>query len=158
MWVKGPVHKQPPPDQVLVRHSSPVTAVETVIAVIAQRKIPIARHRERLISLRQELAAEGITAIRRSRRHHAFKTVALRFLAVDVEKWRINAQLVARQTGQSFDVKRRARNRVLANFRNIICPENKNIAVMWLNKVVAEFVDEHLVARVDCAPCNNFAA
>src|SRR5207253_5108429 len=37
------------------------------------------------------------------------------------------------------------------------CPEHKNIAVMWLNKVVTELVHKHLVASVDCASGNDFA-
>mgnify|MGYP003693881481 CR=1 FL=1 len=40
----------------------------------------------------------------------------------------------------------------------MICPEDKNIAAMRLNKVVAKFVDKDLVACVDCASGNDFAA
>src|SRR5215216_2444329 len=104
------------------------------------------------------LVAGGITAVRRSHRHYPFKAVALGLFAVDVKKWRINAQLVAGQTGQPLDVKWRAGDRVLANPRNIICPEDKNISVMRLNKVVTALIDKHLVPCVDRASGDNFAA
>ena len=63
-----------------------------------------------------------------------------------------------RKTGQSLDVKRRSGDRIRPNPRNIVCPKDKNIAVVRLNKVVAAFIDKHLVARIDRAACDNFAA
>jgi hypothetical protein len=102
--------------------------------------------------------AGRITAVRRSHRHHPFEAVALSLFAVDVKKWRIDAQLIARQTGQSLNVKRRSGDRIRTNRRNIICPEDKNITVVRLNKVVAAFIDKDLVARVDRASGYNFAA
>ena len=157
MPVKRPVNKQPAPDQVLLRHWPPIAAVETVVTVIAHREITVARHLVRLIGLGQD---------NRGRAHNRGTAVAptspvepetLGLFAVDVEKRRIDPQLVAGQTGQSLDVKRRARVRVLANPRNTICSENKNIPVMRLNKVVTEFIHKHLVARVDRASGDNFA-
>src|SRR5262245_66338928 len=35
--------------------------------------------------------------------------------------------------------------------------ENKNVAAMRMNKVVAKLIDENLVARVDCAPRNHLS-
>src|SRR6476619_4586341 len=102
--------------------------------------------------------AGRITAVRRSHRHYSFEAVAPSLVAVDVEKWRINAQLIARQTGQSLNVKRRSGDWIRTNRRNIICPEDKNIAVVRLNQVVAAFVDKDLVARVERASGYNFAA
>src|SRR5262249_22070296 len=102
--------------------------------------------------------AERISPVRRSRRHHPLESVALSLVAVDVEKRRIDAQLVARQTGQSLNVKRRAGNRIPADRRNTICSEDKHIPVVRLNKVVAEFIDKHLIARVDRASGYDFAA
>ena len=40
----------------------------------------------------------------------------------------------------------------------MICPENKNVASMRLNKVVTKLIDKHLVARIDCASGNDVAA
>src|SRR6266404_2979549 len=102
--------------------------------------------------------AQSVSSIRRFCRHHSLKPVALCFFAIDVEKRRIDAQLIARQTGEAFDIKRRPANRVRANCRNIVCPEDKNIPVMRLNKVVAALIDKHLVARVDCASGNHLPA
>src|SRR5438045_6430274 len=158
MRVKRPINKQPATDQILDRNGSPVAAVEAVITVITHGEITIARHLVRLIRIRQILVAKRITTVRRSRRHHPFEAVALGFFAVDVKKWRIDAQLVARQTSQSLDIKRRSGNRIRANRRNVICPEDKNIPVVRLNKVVAAFIDKHLVAGVDGTSGDNFAA
>src|SRR4029077_9280237 len=118
----------------------------------------VARHRVRLIRFRQILVAGRITAVWRSRRHHPFEAVALGLFAIDVKKWRIDAQLVARQTGQSLDIKRRSGDGIRTNRWNIICPKDKNITVVRLNKVVAAFIDKHLVARVDRASGDNFTA
>src|SRR5262249_4055249 len=157
MGVKWPVNKQASAYQIFVGNRSPVAAVVAVITVVTQGEIAVPRHGEGLIRFREIFMAERISAIRWPRRHHPLKPVALCFLAVDVKKWRINPQLVARQTGQPFNVKRRTRDRVLANARNPICPKDKNIPVMRLSKVVAEFIHKHLVARVDCTSGDHFA-
>src|SRR2546430_3040093 len=67
VWVKRPVDQQAAPDQVLLGNRSPVTAVEAVIAVVAQGKIAILRHRVRSIRRRQIFFARSITAVRRFR-------------------------------------------------------------------------------------------
>src|SRR4029077_7483699 len=54
-----------------------------------------------------------------------------------------------------LDIKRRACLRILANAWNMICPENKNVASMWLNKVVTKLIDKHLVASINCASGND---
>src|SRR6476661_8210388 len=102
--------------------------------------------------------AGRVTAVRQSHRHYSFEAVAAGLFAVDVKKWRIDAQLIARQTGQSLNIKRRSGDRIRTNRRNIICPEDKNVTVVRLNKVVAAFIDKDLVARVDRASGYNFAA
>src|SRR6476661_9718331 len=102
--------------------------------------------------------AGRVTAVRQSHRHYSFEAVAPSLFAVDVKKWRIDAQLVAGQTGQSLNIKRRSGDRIRANRRNTICSEDKNIPVMGLNKVVTAFIDKHLVACVDRASGDNFAA
>src|SRR6476660_5492094 len=158
MREKRPVNKQPSADQVLHRNRSPIAAVVAVITIIAHGEITVARHRVRLIRFRQILVAGRITAVRRSRRHHPFEAVALGLFAVDVKKWRIDAQLVARQTGQSLNIKRRSCDGIRTNRRNIICSEDKNITVMRLNKVIAAFIDKDLIAGVDRASGYNFAA
>src|SRR5262245_7311671 len=158
MRVKRPVNKQPSADQVLHRDWSPIAAVKAVITVVTQGKIAVARYRVGLIRFRQILVAGCITAVRRQHRHHPLKAVALGLFSVDVKKWRIDAQLVARQTGQALNIKRRSGDRIRANRRNTICPKNKNVSVMRLNKVVAELVHKHLVARIDCTPGNHFAS
>src|SRR4029077_4406485 len=158
MREKRPVNKQPATDQILDGNRSPIAAVEAVITVIAHGEITVARHRVRLIRVRQIFVAGRITAVRRSRRHHPLEAGALGFFSVDLKKWRDDGQLVARQTGQSLNVKRRSGDRIRANRRNIICSEDKNIPVVRLNKVVAAFIDKDLVARVDRAPGDNFSA
>src|SRR5262249_10019260 len=90
--------------------------------------------------------------------HHPLKAIALRFLAIDIKKWRINAQLVSRQTSQSLNIKRRSGNRIRADLRNVIGSENENVPIAVLNEVVAAFIDKDLVARVDRAAGNNLAA
>src|SRR6266540_7215501 len=92
------------------------------------------------------------------RRHYPSKTVTLCFLAVHIEKRRVDSQLVARQSGQPLNIKWRACLRIFANTRNVICPENKNVAPMRLNKVVTKLIDKHLIARIDCAPGNDVTA
>src|SRR4029077_13208560 len=158
MREKRPVNKQPATDQILDGNRSPIAAVEAVITVIAHGEITVARHRVRLIRVRQIFVAGRITAVRRSRRHHPLEAVALGFFSVDVKKWRIDAQLVARQTGQSLNVKRRSGDRIRANRRNIICSEDKNVTVVRLNKVIAALINKHLVARIDRASGDNLAA
>src|SRR5215211_5162025 len=93
------------------------------------------------------LVAGRITAVRRSHRHYPFEAVAVGLFAVDIKKWLIDAQLVAGRAG----------DRVLANPGNIVCPEDKNISVMRLNKVVTALIDKHLVPCVDGASGDNFA-
>src|SRR5438046_8321951 len=100
MRVKRPINKQPAADQILDGNWSPVATVVAVIAVITHSEITVARHLVRLIRFRQILVAKRITTVRRSRRHHPFEAVALGLFAVDVKKWRIDAQLVARHTSQ----------------------------------------------------------
>ena len=158
MREKRPVNKQTSADKILHRDRSPIAAVVAVITVIPHSEITIARHGVRLIRFRQILMAGRITAVRRSRRHYPFEAVALRFFAVDIKKWRIDPQLIARQSGQPLNIKWRSGDRIRANRRNMICPEDKNIAVMRLNKVVTAFIDKYLVARVDCASGDNFTA
>src|SRR6266540_114808 len=92
------------------------------------------------------------------RRHYPSETVTLRFLAIRIEKRGVDSQMVARQSGQPLDVKWRACLRIFANTWNMICPENKNVAPMRLNKVVTKLIDKHLVACIDCAPGNDVAA
>ena len=158
MREKRPVNKQPSTNQILEGNRSPETTVGAVITVVTQGEVTIARHRVYLIRFRQIFGAEGITLIRGSRRHHTFKAVALRSFAIDVKRWRIDAQLVSRQTGQSLDIKRRSGNRIRRDRRNIICSEDENVPVPRFNKVVAALIDKDLVARVDRAPGDNLAA
>src|SRR5262249_20062243 len=99
-----------------------------------------------------------ITTIRRSSRHHSFKAVALGLFSVDVKKWRIDTQLIARQTGPSFNIKKRPGDRIRPYRRNIVCSEDKNVTVAGLNEVVAAFIDKDLVACVDRASGDNLAA
>src|SRR5204863_5281663 len=158
MRVKWPINKQPATDQILDGNWSPVAAVEAIITVITHGEITIARQHVRLLRIRQILVTKRITTVRRSSRHHPFEAVALGLFAVDVKKWRIDAQLVARQTGQSLDIKRRSGDRIRTNRRNIICSEDKNIAVARLNKVIAAFINKHLVARVNRTSGDNLTA
>src|SRR6266404_2926610 len=102
--------------------------------------------------------AQSVTAIRRLCRHYALKSVAFRFLVIHIEEWRVNAQSIARQSGQTFNIKRRACLRIFPNPGNMISPKDKNVAAMRLNKVVGKFVNKHLVACVDCASGNDLTA
>src|SRR6476660_106622 len=156
--IKWPVNTQSASDEVCFRHRSPIAAVIAVVAIIAQGKIAVPRHGECAIWLRQIFVAQSVSSIRRFRRHDPGETIALCFFAIDVEKRRIDSQLIAGQTGQPLDIKWRACLRVFANPWNMICPKDKNIPVMRLNKVVAALIDKHLVARVDCASGNDLPA
>src|SRR5215469_9882088 len=158
MREKRPVNEQPATDQILNRDWPPIPAIEAIITIITHGEVTVARHRERLIRFRQILVTWRITTVRRSRRHHPFEAVALSLFAVDEKKWRIDAQCVAGQACQSLNVKRGSRDRIRANRRNIICSEDKHIAIVRLNKIVAAFIDKHLIACVDRAPGDNFAA
>src|SRR5439155_7327846 len=57
-----------------------------------------------------------------------------------------------------LNVKRRSGFRVLSNARDVICPENENVAAMRFNEVVAKFINKDLIACVHCASRNNVAA
>src|SRR4030095_1052585 len=135
MWVKRPVNKQPSADQVLHRDWSPIAAVVAVITVVTHGEKTVTRHRVSLIGVRPRLVPGRITAIRRSRRHPPLEPITLRLFPVDVEKRWIDAQLVAGQTGQSLNVKRRSGNRIGANPRDNIFSEDKNIPAVRLNQV-----------------------
>src|SRR5437667_12847375 len=100
--------------------------------------------------------AQGVSSIRRPRRHFPSETIAFRFLAIHIEEWRIDPQSITRQTGQALNVKRRACLRIFPNPWNMVRPKDKNIAAVRLNKVVGKFVNKHLVACVDCASSNDF--
>src|SRR6266487_4810273 len=102
--------------------------------------------------------AQSVSSIRRFRRHYPGETIALRFRAIHIEKWRIDSQLIAWQTGQPLNIKWRACLRVFPNPWNMIRPKHKNIATMRLNKIVATFIHKDLVARIDCASGDDLAA
>lgn len=155
MSIKRPVNKQSASDEIFFGNWSPVTAVVTVVAVIAQCKITMFWHDERPIWLRQIIATQGIAAIRWLRRHHSREAKAFCDFAVRIKKWWVDAQLISGQAGQSFDVKGRPRCGIFTNSENVIRAKNENIAAMWLNKVVAKFVDKDLIPCVYCAPGNN---
>src|ERR1700730_5477870 len=104
------------------------------------------------------IMAENIAAIRRFCRHYPLEPVAFRFLAIHIEKWRVDSQSIGRQSGKTFNIKRRARLRIFPNPWDVIRPKDKNIAAMRLNKVVGKFVNKYLVACVDCASGNDFTA
>ena len=158
MREKRPVNEQPATDQILNRDWPPIQAIEAIITIITHGEVTVAGHRVGLIRFRQIHVTWRITAVWRSRRHHPFEAVALGFFTVDEKKWRIDAQLVVRQTGQSLNVKRRSGDRIRANRRDIVCSKDENIPVVRLNKVVAAFIDKDLVARVDRASGDNLAA
>src|SRR5437870_1826495 len=155
--IKRPINKQSAPNEICIRHGSPIAAVIAVVAVIAQGKIAVLRHRERTIWLRQIFTAQGVSSIRRCRRHYPSETIALGLLAIHIEKWWVNSEPITRHTGQPLNIKWRPCLRVFPNPRNMIRPKDKNIAAMRLNKVVATFIHKDLVARVDCASGNDLA-
>src|SRR5436309_1665680 len=156
--IKRPINKQSAPNEICIRHSSPIAAVIAVVAVIAQGKIAVLRHRERTIWLRQIFTAQSVSSIRRFGRHYPSETIALGLLAILIEKWRVNSEPITRHTGQPLYIKWRPCLRVFPNPRNMIRPKDKNIAAMRLNEVVAKFIHKDLVARVDCTSGNDLAA
>src|SRR5437867_12104528 len=113
--IKRPIHKQSAPSQVCIRHSSRRAAVIAVVAVIAQGKVAVLRHRERTIWLRQIFTAQGVSSIRRCRRHYPDETIALGLLAIHIEKWRVNSEPITRYTGQPLNIKWRDRKSTRLN-------------------------------------------
>jgi hypothetical protein len=63
MRIKWPINKQTAPDEIFLWDWSPVTAIEAVVAVIAQGKIAVPGHRVRSIGLRQMQLAQRVPAI-----------------------------------------------------------------------------------------------
>ena len=97
--IERPVNKQAAPDEVFFRHRSPITAVVAVVAVIAQGKITMRWHGKGTIWRSKIIMPLSIAAIGRLRRHHPGETKPLRFFSINVEKWRVDAQMIAGQAG-----------------------------------------------------------
>src|ERR1700730_3469052 len=76
----------------------------------------------------------------------------------DIEQRRINPECIAGNSGQTFDVKRRTRLRILGNQRDVIGPKYKHVTSPRFNEIIGEFIDKNLVACVDCSFGNGFAA
>src|SRR5437763_519156 len=153
-----PVDKETAADQVLLRHRPPVAAVITVVAVVAHRKIAVWRNDKGAVRSRQEGLPGRVTPVRRLRRHHPLDAKALRQLAVNIKLRGINPQLIARRARKTLDIERRARFGILANAKNVVGAKNKHVAPVGMDKVVAELVDENLIARVDGAARDDLAA
>ena len=109
MTIERPVNQQAASDQIFLRHRPPITAVVTVVAVVAHGEVVPLRDGVGLFRVRQVIPAEGITAVAVLRCHHACEAETFRELAVDVEKRRLDPQLGAGRSGKPFDVKWRAR-------------------------------------------------
>src|SRR2546423_2166089 len=147
-----PVNKQSAPDQIGFGNRPPPATIETVVAVIAHRKIRMRRHFISFGRVRQHQVPRAVTAIAVFRAHHSLETVALRDFSVRVELRRLNSQFVSGQTRETFDVKLC----LIADLLNVFSAKNKNIAAMRFDKVVAELVHENLVTRIDRAACDHF--
>src|SRR6266496_224091 len=156
--IEWPVNKQATPDEIFFRHRTPITAVVAVVAIVAQGKITVRWHGERTIWICQIITARAVAAIRGLRLHHPGESITVCFFSIDVEKRRIDAQTITGRPGQSLNVKRRPRLGILPNSRDVICSEDKNVAPVRFNEVIAKFIHKHLIAGVHGASGNNFAA
>jgi hypothetical protein len=99
-----------------------------------------------------------VTAIGPLGRHDPADAEVFRQLAVNVELRRIDPQLIARGAGQSLDVERRTRFRVLADAEDMIGAEDEDIAAPRVNEVVAELIDKDLITGIDRPARHDLAA
>ena len=113
------------------------------------------RHGIGVVRARQIIVALRIAAIWRLGRHHAPKAKSAGQLAVDVKHGRIDAQLVARESGEALDKKRRAGFGIVPNAKDVVGAKNKDVAAMRIDEVVAELIDKNLVAGIDGAARND---
>src|SRR6266404_754207 len=60
-----PVNEESAPDEVRLRHRTPITAVEAIVTVVAHREIAVRRHRVSLRRIGQISVPGRIAAIRR---------------------------------------------------------------------------------------------
>src|SRR5947207_7984839 len=77
MRIERPVNKQPTPDQVFLRHWPPVTAVVTIVTVVAQREIAVFRHIKNPIRFRDIIAAQSVAVIVKVIVHYTLQSVTL---------------------------------------------------------------------------------
>src|SRR5205814_8229960 len=96
---EGPVNKQSASDQVSLRHRPPIPAIKTVLAIVAHRKVSILWHLEGLGRVGQ-MSFGGVAVVTILSAHGSFETVTFRHFSIHVQLWRLDSQLVARQTGQ----------------------------------------------------------
>ena len=90
--------------------------------------------------------------------HYAIESKSVRQLSVHIKRRRIHSQAVARHTGETLDEKRRATRGIGLNevanpflhvaFVNSFGAKNENVTAPRLHEIVAELIDEDLVARV----------
>ena len=99
-----------------------------------------------------QMSFGGVAVVTILSAHHSFETVPFRHFSIHVQLWRPNSQLVARQTGQAFNVKLG----LIANVRDIFRPKDKDIAPMRFNEIVTKFVHEYLITGVNRAAGDDF--
>ena len=80
------------------------------------------------VRIRQKITSRRITAITVLRGHYSRKSEALRNLIINIENRRIDSQRVIRNRRQTLDIKWRPGFRIARNSRNVIRPENKDVA------------------------------
>src|SRR4051794_26185929 len=98
----------------------------------------------------------SVAAITIFRRHHPLESVTFRTFTIHIKQRRIDSQLIAWDTAQSFDVKRWSCLRVARDTCDIIGPKNEYIAAVRFNEVVSEFIDENLIAGIDRSLGDDF--
>src|SRR5207237_1084787 len=135
------------------RHRPPIPAIKTVLAIVAHRKVSILWHLKDLSPIGQ-MSFGGVTVVAILSAHYSFETVTLRHFPIDIQLWRLDSQLVARQPRQALDVKLG----LIANVPNIFRPKDKDVTPMRFNEIVTEFVYEYLITGVDRAAGDDFTA
>src|ERR1700733_15984722 len=154
-----PIDKHSSPDNVLPRDKSPVPAVITVRAVVAQGEIASLRDRYRGVGFAQVHRIPRDISIARVAvllRFNPPEAKFLPFLAVDKELWLVNPQGVPRQASQAFDVMLAFKIRAGGNSKDPIGSENEYVRSMWSENVVAELVDKELIAQVGIPAHDRF--
>src|SRR4029077_3293049 len=124
----GPVYEESTPDDVFFRDRTPITAVVTVVAVVAHREIAVRWHDEGSRGRAEKGLPGGITLVGVPRRHNPGNTEIARQIAIDVKLRGINAKFVARRPRKALDVERRAGVRIFPDAENVVGAENKNVA------------------------------
>src|SRR5436190_249408 len=149
-----PVNKQTTSDQISFRDRPPVSAVRTVVAVVAHRKIGVLRNLKRFRGIGHDQMSRTISAISILRGHHSLETKTVRDFSIHEQLRWLNSQRVPGQTSQTLDVELA----LISDVGNIFRAKHKHVTAMRFDEIITELVHKYLIAGVDRAARNDFAA